>query len=48
MAKIEKFEDLEIWKLAREICLQIEFLIQNTNLKPIIPLKIKLTEVQDQ
>lgn len=33
MAKIEKFEDLEIWRLAREICLQIEFLIQNTNLK---------------
>ncbi|WP_125721402.1 four helix bundle protein [Flavobacterium ustbae] len=33
MAKIEKFEDLEIWKLARAICQQIEFLIQNTNLK---------------
>ena len=33
MAKIEKFKDLEIWRLAREICLQIEFLIQNTNLK---------------
>ncbi|BFM44239.1 four helix bundle protein [Flavobacterium sp. CFS9] len=33
MAKIEKFEDLEIWRLAREICQQIEYLIQNTNLK---------------
>lgn len=33
MAKIEKFEDLEIWKLARVTCQQVEFLIQNTNLK---------------
>lgn len=33
MAKIEKFEDLEIWRLARVVCQQIEFLIQNTNLK---------------
>ncbi|QSW89976.1 four helix bundle protein [Flavobacterium endoglycinae] len=33
MAKIEKFEDLEIWRLAREICQQIENLIQSTNLK---------------
>lgn len=33
MAKIEKFEDLEIWRLAREICQQIENLIQITNLK---------------
>ena len=33
MAKIEKFEDLEIWSLAREICQLVEFLIQNTNLK---------------
>ena len=39
MAKIEKFEDLEIWRLAREICLQIEFLIQNTNLKTNYSLK---------
>jgi hypothetical protein len=36
MAKIEKFEDLEIWRLAREICQKIEFLIQNTNLKATI------------
>nr|WP_294926845.1 four helix bundle protein [uncultured Flavobacterium sp.] len=33
MAKIEKFEDLEIWRMARTICQQIEFLIQNTSLK---------------
>ena len=39
MAKIEKFEDLEIWRLAREICQQIEFLIQNTNLKTNYSLK---------
>ena len=39
MAKIEKFEDLEIWRLAREICQKIEFLIQNTNLKTNYSLK---------
>ena len=33
MAKIQKFEDLEIWRLAREICKQIDNLIQNTDLK---------------
>ncbi|MBK9224448.1 MAG: four helix bundle protein [Flavobacterium sp.] len=33
MAKIEKFEDLEIWKMAREICQYVDYLIQNTNLK---------------
>lgn len=39
MAKIEKFEDLEIWRMARTICQQIEFLIQNTNLKTNYSLK---------
>jgi four helix bundle protein len=39
MAKIEKFEDLEIWRLSRQICQQIEFLIQNTNLKTNYSLK---------
>lgn len=39
MGKIQKFEDLEIWKLARLICQQIEFLIQNTNLKTNYSLK---------
>ena len=39
MAIIEKFEDLEIWRLAREICQKIEFLIQNTNLKTNYSLK---------
>lgn len=39
MGKIQKFEDLEIWRLAREICQQIEFLIQNTNLKTNYALK---------
>jgi four helix bundle protein len=32
MAKIEKFEDLVIWNLAREICVDIENLFENTNL----------------
>jgi four helix bundle protein len=39
MGKILKFEDLEIWRLAREICQYVEFLIQNTNLKTNYSLK---------
>ena len=33
MAKIEKFEDLEIWQLAREICKDVWNIIQNTPLQ---------------
>jgi four helix bundle protein len=32
MAKIEKFEDLEIWNKSREICIGIETLFETTNL----------------
>ncbi len=32
MAKIEKFEDLEIWNISREICIDIEYLFETTNL----------------
>lgn len=32
MAKIEKFEDLEIWTISREICFDIENLFETTNL----------------
>jgi four helix bundle protein len=32
MAKIEKFEDLITWNLAREICVDIENLFETTNL----------------
>lgn len=32
MAKIEKFEDLEIWNIAREICFDIEHLFETTAL----------------
>lgn len=32
MARIEKFEDLEVWQLARKICNEIEALFQTTNL----------------
>ena len=39
MGKIQKFEELEIWRLARDICLQIEYLIQKTNLKTNYSLK---------
>jgi len=39
MGKIQKFEDLDIWRLALLICQQIEFLIQNTNLKTNYALK---------
>lgn len=33
MATIKRFEDLEIWQLAREICKFVEELIQTTELK---------------
>lgn len=33
MAKIERFEDLEIWRLAREICKDVWSIIQNTSLQ---------------
>lgn len=33
MAKIEKFEDLEIWQLARKICVEVYRIIETTDLK---------------
>lgn len=39
MAKINKFEDLEIWQIAREICQYVELLIQTTTLKTNYSLK---------
>jgi four helix bundle protein len=39
MAKIEKFEDLEIWNLSREICIDIEHLFETTNLSKRYSLK---------
>ena len=33
MAKVERFEDLEIWKIARDVCNDIWTLIQNTTLQ---------------
>jgi hypothetical protein len=47
MAKINRFEDIEIWQKSREICQYVELLIQTTALQQIIHLKIKLTEVRD-
>lgn len=32
VGRIDKFEDLEVWKLARSICQQVEWLFQNTDL----------------
>lgn len=32
MGKVERFEDLEVWKLARIICQKVETLIQETGL----------------
>lgn len=39
MAKINKFEDLEIWQKARELCQYVELLIQTTILKTNYSLK---------
>ena len=32
MGKVEKFEDFEVWKLAREICCDVETLFETTAL----------------
>ena len=32
MSKVERFEDLEVWKLAREICSELENLFETTAL----------------
>ena len=32
MAKVERFEDLEIWQLAREICNKVHQIIETTSL----------------
>lgn len=39
MAKVTRFEELQIWQLGREICKYVEFLIQTTNLKTNFSLK---------
>ncbi|MRX39939.1 four helix bundle protein [Flavobacterium sp. LC2016-23] len=39
MARINKFEDLEIWQKARELCQYVELLIQTTTLKTNYSLK---------
>ncbi|WDF65592.1 four helix bundle protein [Flavobacterium sp. KACC 22763] len=39
MAKINRFEDLEIWQKARELCQYVELLIQTTILKTNYSLK---------
>ena len=39
IAKINKFEDLEIWQKARELCQYIEHLILTTTLKTNYSLK---------
>lgn len=32
MARVEKFEDLEVWQLARSLCIYVEDLFQTTGL----------------
>lgn len=32
MGKIDRFEDLEVWRLAREICVDLEILFNTTSL----------------
>ena len=39
MARIDKFEDLEIWQKARELCQYVELLIQTTTLRTNYSLK---------
>ena len=39
MARITKFEELEIWQKAREICQYVDVLINTTSLKTNFALK---------
>lgn len=39
MARIDRFEDLEVWRLARQICIYIEDLFQNSKLGSNFSLK---------
>lgn len=39
MAKIEKFEDLQVWQLGREICLDVWHLFETTSLSKDFELK---------
>jgi len=32
MARIDRFEELEVWKLGRDNCILVEYLFQNTRL----------------
>jgi len=47
MARINKFEDLEIWQKAREICQYVELLIQTTSLKTNYSLKDQIDRSSD-
>ena len=39
MGKVERFEDLEVWKLSRVICQKVEILFQETDLGKNYPLR---------
>jgi four helix bundle protein len=43
MAKIEKFEDLKVWQLAREICNDIWYLFENSSLGKDYELKNQMS-----
>ena len=42
MSKVRKFEDLEIWKIARETCKYVEVLFQTTNISNNLRLKYQM------
>ncbi|MES2486281.1 MAG: four helix bundle protein [Bacteroidota bacterium] len=43
MAKVENFEDLKVWQLAREICNDIWYLLENTSLSRDFELKNQMS-----
>lgn len=43
MAKIERFEDLQVWQLARDICRDIWYLFENTSLGKDYELKNQMS-----
>jgi four helix bundle protein len=43
MAKVEHFEDLKVWQLAREICSDVWYLLENTTLNRDFELKNQMS-----
>jgi len=48
MGRIDRFEDLEVWKISRELCQMVEHLFLTTELGEIMLYGTKWNEAQVQ